>query len=82
MRIAAANLLPIDPKAIWGYIMVRHSKAIRVYVELIAVEKEGDLLNQFKEAVASRVGQEAADALHAAMRFEITEVRPLIDSAA
>ena len=58
------------------------SKAVRVYLELIAVETEGELMNQFKEAVASRAGKEAADALQAAMRFEITEVRPLIDTAA
>ena len=58
------------------------SKAVRVYLELIAVETEGELLNQFREAVASRAGKEAADTLQAAMRFEITEVRPLIDTAA
>lgn len=60
---------------------IKHdSKAVRVYLELIAVETEGELLNQFREAVAGRAGQEAADALQAAMRFEITEVRPLIDT--
>jgi hypothetical protein len=62
---------------------IKHdSKAVRVYLELIAVETEGDLLEQFRKAVASRAGQEAADALQAAMRFEITEVRPLIDTTA
>ncbi len=62
---------------------IKHdSTAVRVYLELIAVETEGELLNQFREAVASRAGKEAADALQAAMRFEITEVRPLIDTAA
>ena len=62
---------------------IKHdSKAVRVYLELISVEKEGELLDQFKEGVASRAGQEAADALQAAMRFEITEVRPLVDTAA
>ena len=58
------------------------SKAVRVYLELIAVEKEGELLDQFKEGVASRAGKKAADALQFAMRFEITEVRPLVDTAA
>ena len=58
------------------------SKAVRVYLELIAVEKEGELLDQFKESVASRAGKESADSLQAAMRFEITEVRPLVDTAA
>lgn len=72
-----AAIIVVDPGEI------KHdSKAVRVYLELIAVETEGDLLNQFKEAVAGRAGQEAADALQAAMRFEIAEVRPLIDTAA
>lgn len=62
---------------------IKHdSKAVRVYLELIAVEKEGELLEQFKESVAGRAGKEAADALQAALRFEITEVRPLVDTSA
>ena len=77
MENPKAAIIVVDPGEI------KHdSKAVRVYLELIAVETEGELLNQFKEAVASRAGQEAADALQAAMRFEITEVRPLIDTAA
>ena len=58
------------------------SKGARVYLELIAVEKEGELLDQFKESVASRAGKKSADSLQAALRFEITEVRPLVDPAA
>jgi hypothetical protein len=62
---------------------IKHdSRAVRVYLELIAVETEGDLLDRFREAVAGRAGKEAAAALKAAMRFEITEVRPLIDTTA
>ncbi|MCK5255154.1 MAG: pyridoxamine 5'-phosphate oxidase family protein [Deltaproteobacteria bacterium] len=77
MENPKAAIIVVDPGEI------KHdSKAVRVYLELIAVETEGELLNQFKEAVASRAGQEAADALQAAMRFEITGVRPLIDTAA
>jgi hypothetical protein len=58
------------------------SKGVRLYLGLTAIETEGQLLNNFKEGVASRAGQEAADALQAAMSFKITEVRPLIDTAA
>ena len=77
MENPKAAIIVVDPGEI------KHdSKAVRVYLELIAVETEGDLLNQFREAVAGRAGQEAADALQAAMRFEITEVRPLIDTGA
>lgn len=56
----------------------RSSKGIRVYLELTAIETEGDLLKEFKEQVASRAGKESAEKLHAAMRFKIIEVRPLV----
>ena len=37
---------------------IKHdSKAVRLYLELTAIETEGELLNNFKEGVASRVGQ-------------------------
>jgi hypothetical protein len=59
---------------------IKHdSKAVRVYLDLIAIETEGELLNQFKEQIAQRAGKEVADSLQAAIRFEITDVRPLID---
>jgi hypothetical protein len=57
----------------------RKSKGIRVYLELTAIETEGDLLNKFKTDVASRAGKESAEALKAAIRFKITEVRALVD---
>lgn len=57
----------------------RGSKAVRVYLSLTAIETEGELLNKFKEEVASRAGKEAAASTKAALRFKITEVRPLID---
>ena len=57
----------------------RGSKVVRVYLELTAIETEGELLNKFKEEVASRAGKEAAASTKAAIRFKITEVRPLID---
>ena len=57
----------------------RGSKVVRVYLELTAIETEGELLNKFKEEVASRAGKEAAESTKAAIRFKITEVRPLID---
>lgn len=60
---------------------IRHdSKGIRLYLELIATETEGDLLNEFKEVLAQRAGKETADSIHAAMRFKITEVRSLVES--
>jgi hypothetical protein len=57
----------------------RNSRGVRVYLELTAIETEGELLNTFKEEVAGRAGKESAEALRAAMRFRIREVRPLVD---
>ena len=59
---------------------IKHdSKAVRVYLEVTAVETEGDLLNRFKEEIGARAGKEVADSLQAALRLKITDVRPLID---
>lgn len=55
------------------------TKGLRVYLELVAAETEGVLLEGFRKDVASRAGKEAAEALRAAIRFRITEVRPVID---
>jgi len=54
-------------------------KGIRVYLEVTGIESEGNLFEQIKEGVGKRAGKEAADRLQAAIRFKITEARPLID---
>ena len=57
----------------------RDSKAVRLYLKLAAVETEGVLIDGFKEDVARRVGKQAAEGIKAALRFNITEIRPLVD---
>ena len=54
-------------------------KGIRVYLEVTGIESEGNLFDQVKEGVGKRAGKEAADGIQAAIRFNITEVRSLID---
>jgi hypothetical protein len=54
-------------------------KGARVYLEAVDMETEGDFYNQIKGNIAKMAGKEAADRIHAAIRFKITEVRPLID---
>ncbi|MBN2467024.1 MAG: pyridoxamine 5'-phosphate oxidase family protein [Deltaproteobacteria bacterium] len=54
-------------------------KGIRVYLEAVAVESEGGLFDKIKGETANRAGKAAADMLKAAIKFTITEVRPLID---
>ena len=58
----------------------RASGGVRISLELTAVETEGDLLQEFKEGVARRAGKEAAVGIIAALRFRVTEVRPLVAS--
>ena len=70
----AAAIIVVEPGEI-----SRGSKGVRVYLDLTAIESEGDLLNKFKEEVAVRAGKEAAESIKAAIRFKITEVRPLVD---
>ena len=57
----------------------RASKGIRIYLERTAIETVGELLDKFKAEVGRRAGKEAAEGIKAAIRFKITEVRPLVD---
>ena len=54
-------------------------KGARVYLEAVAMEQEGALFDDVKRGIAKAAGQQAADMLHAAIRFNITEVRPIVD---
>ncbi len=54
-------------------------KGIRVYLKAQKIETSGPVLDTFKAQMAKVAGEEAAKMIHAAVIFEITEVRPLID---
>jgi hypothetical protein len=54
-------------------------KGVRVYLEATDIATEGGLLNQVKENIAKAAGKQAADMIHAAIRFKIIEVRPIVD---
>jgi hypothetical protein len=43
------------------------------------METSGDFYNQIKVNIAKAAGQQASDMIHAAIRFRITEVRPIVD---
>jgi hypothetical protein len=57
----------------------RASKGVRIYLEVTEIEVAGQLLDDFKIEVSRRAGKEAAEGIKAAIRFRITEVRPLVD---
>lgn len=54
-------------------------KGARVYLEAVDMNTEGAFFNQIKQNIAKIAGQQAADMIHAAIRFRITEVRSIID---
>lgn len=58
---------------------VQDWKGARVYLEAVDIETEGKFYDEIKRNIAKAFGQEAADLVHAAIRFRITEVRPLVD---
>jgi hypothetical protein len=54
-------------------------KGVRVYLEVRELADSGSLFDDLKRGIASVLGEEAAGMIHAAVRFEVTGVRPLID---
>jgi hypothetical protein len=54
-------------------------KGARIYLEATGIETQGELLDRIKGMIAQAAGGAAAKMIHAAIRFNVTEVRPLID---
>jgi len=51
----------------------------RLYLECKQIEREGEVLEQVKSAIAAAAGEQAAAGIKAAVVFEVTAVRPLVD---
>ena len=54
-------------------------KGIRVYLKMKEYQTSGETIEKARAQTAKAVGEEAAKAIHAAVIFEIEEVRPIID---
>lgn len=54
-------------------------KGVRVYLTMMDCQKSGEKLDQIKAAIAEKAGEGAAKMIHAAVTFEIKEIRPLAD---
>lgn len=50
----------------------------RLYLKVKQIDKAGELLTNLRQAVAAKAGQQTADAMQAAVLFEVTEVRSLV----
>lgn len=54
-------------------------KGIRVYMRMKEYMTSGQMLEMIRNQAANFVGEEAAKMIHAAITFEIYEIRPLVD---
>jgi hypothetical protein len=72
-----------NPKAVFIVVepgeTVMDWKGARVYLEAVAIETGGGFHDQIVENIEKAAGKEAAKMIHAAVRFKITEVRPIVD---
>lgn len=53
-------------------------KGLRLYLEVDAFERYGELLDSFREKIRKVAGDASANAIVAAIRFKVTAVRDLI----
>ncbi len=56
-------------------------KGVRLYLEVAEFERYGEVLDSFRENIRKVAGKKSADAITAAIRFKIVDVRPLIASS-
>ena len=54
-------------------------KGVRVYLKMMECQTSGEKLDQIKAAIAEKGGEKTAKMIHAAVTFEIKEIRPLAD---
>ncbi len=54
-------------------------KGVRIYVKMTDCQTSGEKLDDLKATIAAKAGESAAKMMHAAVTFEIQEVRPLAD---
>ena len=61
---------PGDDPATW--------KGARLYLEVDTFERFGEMVDSLRENIRKVAGDQSADAIVAAIRFRVTDVRPLI----
>jgi hypothetical protein len=54
-------------------------KGVRVYLVMTECQTSGENLDQIREVIAEKAGEGAAKMIHAAVTFDIKEIRPLAD---
>jgi hypothetical protein len=54
-------------------------KGVRVYLEVMDIESGGGFFEEVRDGIAKAAGKVAADMIHAAIRFKVIEVRPVVE---
>jgi hypothetical protein len=54
-------------------------KGVRIYVTMTECQTSGDKLDNMRATIAEHAGEAASKMIHAAVTFEIQEIRPLAD---
>ena len=54
-------------------------KGVRIYVKMTDCQTAGEKLDNLKTTIAEKAGEGAAKMMHAAVTFEVQEIRPLAD---
>ena len=54
-------------------------KGVRIYVKMTDCQTSGKKLDELKAKITEKAGEGAAKMMHAAVTFEIQEIRPLAD---
>lgn len=57
-------------------------KGVRLYLEVSEFERYGEVLDSFRETIRKMAGNASANAVKAAIRFKVVDVRPLIAPSA
>jgi hypothetical protein len=53
-------------------------KGVRLYLEVAEFERYGEVLDSFRERIRKVAGNASANAIQAAIRFKVLDVRPLV----
>jgi hypothetical protein len=54
-------------------------KIVRIYVKMTECSTAGEKLKKMRAKIAAHAGEAAAKMIHAAITFEVQEIRPLAD---
>ena len=75
--------LQVNPSAVFMVMEPGQSitdwKGVRIYVTMTECQTSGQKLDDMRATIAQHAGENAARMIHAAVTFEIQEIRPLAD---